>query len=157
PLLETELQRLRAGREAYQARFETWLAGYKPPSPEELRRIERTRVRQEVAELAARLGRPLTPAKYDVLADRYLEDVEYPVSGEPAAGARAEQDQGETVNQAAEHWFAEMQRPDAGVRSQTLDGHRLRVRAFVEHCGDVPLASVTRAMASDFLTATAKG
>src|SRR5262249_19876427 len=103
------------------------------------------------------LGRPLTPAKYDVLADRYLEDVEYPVSGEPAAGARAEQDQGETVNQAAEHWFAEMQRPDAGVPSQTLDGHRLRVRAFVEHCGDVPLASVTRAMASDFLTATAKG
>src|SRR5262249_49159812 len=122
PLLETELQRLRAGREAYQARFETWLAGYKPPSPEELRRIERTRVRQEVAEPPARLGRPLTPAKYDVLADRYLEDVEYPVSGEPAAGARAEQDQGETVNQAAEHWFAEMQRPDAGVPSQTLDG-----------------------------------
>jgi integrase len=33
----------------------------------------------------------------------------------------------------------------------TLDGHRLRVRALVDHCGDVPLASVTRAMAADFL------
>src|SRR5262245_22226829 len=37
------------------------------------------------------------------------------------------------------------------------DGHRLRVRAFVEHCGDIPLASVTRAMASDFLTKVASG
>src|SRR5262245_11068516 len=50
-----------------------------------------------------------------------------------------------------------MQRPDAGVQAQTLDGHKLRVRAFVQHCGDVPLSSVTRAMASDFLTAMTKG
>src|SRR5262249_58366859 len=52
---------------------------------------------------------------------------------------------------------AEMQRPDAGVRAQTLDGHRLRVRAFVDRCGDVPLFSITRVMASDFLTAIASG
>jgi integrase len=32
-----------------------------------------------------------------------------------------------------------------------LDGHRLRVRAFVDKCGDLPLAGVTRAIASDFL------
>src|SRR5262245_41029537 len=64
---------------------------------------------------------------------------------------------GETITQAAEQWFAELQRPDAGVRPQTLDGHRLRVRSFVEHCGDIPLASVTRAMASDFLAAISKG
>jgi integrase len=66
-----------------------------------------------------------------------------------------EQDRGETINQAAEAWFAEMQRPDAGVRADTLEGHRRRVRAFVERCGDVPLASVTRAMASDWLASVA--
>src|SRR5262249_8167268 len=65
--------------------------------------------------------------------------------------------EGETITQAAEAWFAEMRRPDAGVRRQTLDGHRLRVRAFIEHCGDIPLASVTRARAADFLTAIASG
>jgi hypothetical protein len=66
--------------------------------------------------------------------------------------------EGETITQAAEAWFAEMQRdPSAAVKQTTLDGHRLRVRAFVEHCGDVPLASVTRAMASDFLAKVAGG
>lgn len=61
----------------------------------------------------------------------------------------------ETVNQAAEIWLAELER--AGGRPQTLDGHRLRVKAFVDHAGDVPLASVTRAQAADFLTAVAAG
>jgi len=61
----------------------------------------------------------------------------------------------ETITQAAEAWFAEMQRTD--VRPQTLDGHRLRIRSFVERCGDVALTSVTRTMASDFLTAMASG
>jgi integrase len=61
--------------------------------------------------------------------------------------------EGETISQAAEAWFDEMQRdPSAAVKQTTLDGHRLRVRAFVEHCGDIPLTSVTRAMAADFLT-----
>lgn len=59
---------------------------------------------------------------------------------------------GETISQAASAWFDEMQRdPTAAVKATTLDGHRLRVRALVDHCGDVPLASVTRAMAADFL------
>jgi len=40
-----------------------------------------------------------------------------------------------------------MQRdPPAAVKQTTLDGHRLRVRAFVEQFGDIPLASVTRAV-----------
>jgi integrase len=51
-----------------------------------------------------------------------------------------------------------MQRdPSAAVKPATLEGHRLRVRAFVERCGDIPLAEVTRAMASDFLIAIAAG
>src|SRR5262249_6288532 len=62
---------------------------------------------------------------------------------------------GETVSQAAEAWFVELER--AAFRAQTIDGHRLRVRAFVDHAGDVPLASITRAAAADFLTAIAAG
>jgi integrase len=65
---------------------------------------------------------------------------------------------GETISVAAEHWFANMQNdPSAAVKDTTLDGHRLRVRAFIEQCGDLPLASVTRAMASDFLAKIAQG
>jgi integrase len=60
----------------------------------------------------------------------------------------------ETINQAAEAWFSEIQSDATVARKQTtIEGHRLRVRAFIEHCGgDIPLASVTRAIASDFLT-----
>ncbi len=59
---------------------------------------------------------------------------------------------GETVSQAADAWFADMTRDkSAAPREQTLGGHRLRVRAFVAKVGDVPLADVTRAAASDFL------
>jgi integrase len=59
---------------------------------------------------------------------------------------------GETVSQAAEAWYAELTRDKAAApRDATLDGHRLRVRAFVDKHGDLPLTDVTRAMASDFL------
>jgi integrase len=59
---------------------------------------------------------------------------------------------GETISQAAEAWFAELTRDEtAAPRDATLGGHRLRVRAFTDKVGDVPLADVTRAMASDFL------
>jgi integrase len=59
---------------------------------------------------------------------------------------------GETINQAAEAWIKEMTRDEsAAPRTTTIDGHRLRVRAFVDKCRDVPLTSVTRAIASDFL------
>jgi integrase len=55
----------------------------------------------------------------------------------------------ETVSAAAAAMFAEMARD--GKRQTTVDGHKLRVRAFVEVCGDIPLASITRATASDWL------
>src|SRR5262249_47457162 len=63
--------------------------------------------------------------------------------------------QGETINQAAEHWFAELGR--SGIRSTTLDGHKLRVRPFVEHLGDLALTSVPRSMAADWLAKVAQG
>jgi integrase len=64
----------------------------------------------------------------------------------PAAPAK------ELVTHAAEAWIADMTRdPNAAPRSTTIDGHRLRVRAFVEKIGDKPLAEVDRATASDFL------
>ena len=51
-----------------------------------------------------------------------------------------------------------MQRdPSAAVKQTTLDGHRLRVQAFVGHCGDIPLSSITRATASDFLAKIGAG
>jgi integrase len=60
---------------------------------------------------------------------------------------------GETISQAAEAWIKEMTRDkSAAPRDTTLDGHRLRVRAFVDKYRDVPLTDVTRAMASDFLS-----
>jgi integrase len=63
--------------------------------------------------------------------------------------------EGETITQASEAWLGELKR--TGVRPMTLDGHRLRVRAFVEHCGDIPLGSINRKMAADFLSAIAAG
>ena len=55
----------------------------------------------------------------------------------------------ETVSQAAAALFEAMARD--GRRQTTVDGHKLRVRAFVAVCGDIPLASITRATASDWL------
>jgi integrase len=55
----------------------------------------------------------------------------------------------ETVSQAAAAMYEGMKRDED--RPTTIDGHRLRVRAFVEACGDIPLASITRAVASDWL------
>jgi integrase len=64
----------------------------------------------------------------------------------------------ETISVAAEAWFADMQRDaTAAVKPSTLDGHRQRVRRFIELCGDIPLVTVTRVMASDFLTKVGTG
>ena len=60
---------------------------------------------------------------------------------------------GETISTAAESWLKELER--TGVRATTLDGHRLRVRAFIEACGDVTLGSVTRASAAYWLAKVA--
>jgi integrase len=73
---------------------------------------------------------------------------EYGASGEQPAVRRT----GETVSQAADAWLAEMTRDEsAAPRDTTMKGHQLRVRAFIDKVGDVPLADVTRVMASDFL------
>jgi integrase len=93
---------------------------------------------------------------WNAIADKVL--IAEAQGGEEGGGYRFEplpQQAGETVNQAAEIWLAELERTN--VRPMTLDGHRLRVRAFIEHAGDIPLASITRAMASDFLAVVASG
>jgi hypothetical protein len=79
-------------------------------------------------------------------------DADAPTAAAPAATVTAPTATGETVNQAAEAWFAELAR-DKSLRGTTLDGHKLRVRAFVDKVGDLPLTNVTRAVASDFLDA----
>jgi integrase len=72
--------------------------------------------------------------------------------GSPDARVDQRAPAGETINQASEAWLAELTRDKtAAPRDTTLDGHRLRVRAFVDAVGDVPLTEVTRAKASDFL------
>jgi integrase len=59
---------------------------------------------------------------------------------------------GETVSEALEHWLTEKQSDEHTViRADTINGHRGRVKAFTEKYGDLPLAQITRAMASDFL------
>jgi len=55
----------------------------------------------------------------------------------------------ETVSQAAAALYGALERD--GRRQTTVDGHRLRVRAFIEACGDIPLSTITRRIASDFL------
>jgi len=55
----------------------------------------------------------------------------------------------ETASQAAEALYGALERDQR--RQTTVDGHRLRVRAFIETCGDIPLATITRQVASDFL------
>jgi integrase len=61
---------------------------------------------------------------------------------------------GETITQAAEAWLAELTRDETTApRDTTIAEHRRRVKAFVDAVSDLPLAAVTRAMASDFLAA----
>jgi integrase len=110
------------------------------PSPEALRRMAERRLDRQARwfeEYGSGTGRfahlPLGTANGE----------------QPAASASTT---GETVNQAAEAWFAELTRDKtAAPRGTTIDGHKLRVRAFVDAAGDVPLTAVTRAAASGFL------
>jgi integrase len=83
---------------------------------------------------------PRGPDPYREARNLGLADAVAPASG------------GETISRAAEAWIKELTSdPKEAPRATTLDGHRLRVRAFVDKCGDLPLAGVTRAIASDFL------
>jgi integrase len=56
---------------------------------------------------------------------------------------------GETISQAAEAWYPELERTKP--RASTVKDRRDHVRAFIKACGDVPLTDVDRAKASDFL------
>ncbi len=86
-------------------------------------------------------------AWFQTYADAFADVFVNEPTGRPAPTAG-----GETISQAAEAWFAERTRDKtAAPRDTTIDGHRVRVRAFVDKCGDVPLTEVTRAIAFDFL------
>jgi integrase len=94
-------------------------------------------------------GWPLSAEEEEQIAKRFEE---HGNSGEQPATRPAPTAGGETISQAAEAWLAEMTRDkNAAPRQQTVDGHRLRVRAFVDKCGDLPLAGITGAIAYDFL------
>jgi integrase len=97
------------------------------------------------------LAEALEPDVARSLAERLVQGVALaPALAQPGAPApSAPAVASETVSQAAAAMFAEMDRD--GKRVTTIDGHKLRVRAFVEACGDIPLASITRATASDWL------
>jgi integrase len=77
------------------------------------------------------------------------------VTAPRGATAPVESPASETVSQAAAAMYEAMKRDEN--RQTTIDGHKLRVRAFVESCGDVPLASITRASASDWLNQISEG
>jgi integrase len=71
-----------------------------------------------------------------------------PAASTPIAPAAGD----ETVSQAAEAWIKEMTRDKSTApRPQTIEGHRQRVQAFIDGCGDLPLTDATPAVASDFL------
>jgi len=67
----------------------------------------------------------------------------------PAVMVPVEPSTSETVSQAAQALYGALERDER--RQTTVDGHRLRVGAFVEACGDIPLSTITRRVASDFL------
>jgi hypothetical protein len=46
----------------------------------------------------------------------------------------------ETINQALDAWLTERQQSDDPPRPQTVDGHKDRVKAFTDKCGDLPLS-----------------
>jgi integrase len=71
------------------------------------------------------------------------------------AGSGQSMDQpatGETISQAAEAWIKEITRDKATApRPLTIDGHRKRVKKFIDQHGDLPLTEISKGMASDFL------
>jgi integrase len=82
----------------------------------------------------------------------YADMLDAVVAGPGGPTERPASTAGETISQAAEAWYAELTRDETTApRDATIGGHRLRVRAFTDNVGDVPLADVTRAIASDFL------
>jgi integrase len=95
-----------------------------------------------------RLAEPMS----DVDKHRLLSEIASSLglaSAPVALPAAIESPPSETVSQAAAAMYAQMERDEN--RQTTIDGHKLRLRAFVEACGDIPLSNITRASASDWL------
>jgi integrase len=112
------------------------------PSPEALRRMAERRLDRQARWFE----------EYGGGTGRFAHFPLGSATGEQPAARPAPTAAGETITQAAEAWYAEMTRDEAAApRKTTIDGHRLRVKAFTDKVGDLPLTAVTRAMASDFL------
>src|SRR5262245_8820302 len=145
PMLQSEIERFLRERKEYDEEEEKdFLDLQTNPQREQERRellaFMRAGVADDVQSIVGDAPIAEGSPEWNEIADRLLAIYEKEDRSRPS---RAAEPKGETVSQAAEAWFSEMQRdPSAAVRPQTLDGHRLRVRAFVEHCGDIPLASV---------------
>jgi integrase len=99
-------------------------------------------------DVARILSESLDPDAARTLAERLVQGVALAPVAPPALKALAPV-ASETVSQAATALFEAMARD--GRRQTTVDGHKLRVRAFVEVCGDLLLTAITRATASDWL------
>ncbi len=57
----------------------------------------------------------------------------------------------ETVSQAAERWFADLQRDkSAALRETTIEDRRRHVQGFVKQMTDLPLTQITREVAQEF-------
>jgi integrase len=117
---------------------------------DEYRRLLENVFESEIKEYAKSRGIPLDSDLYNSVRGALLKGRQ---SAFDEAQARlttttAIPETTETINQAAEAWFTEKQRNP--VRQQTLEGHKLYVRAAIDFFRDVPLPNITRDKASDF-------
>jgi integrase len=145
--------RLKAGEKMTPAEIEATRRGpsYDPEDledPSHPLNINNPAYQKELAEHARRQRE-----RYRLLVEAAKFEVygmPFPIPGaiepEPAAPAPTS---GETISQAAEAWYPEIERTKP--RASTLKGLRDHVRTFIAKCGDMPLTAVDRATASDFL------
>jgi integrase len=128
----------------------------------ELRRLIGNVFESEIEEIAKSRGIPLDSELYNSVREALVKGRQ---SAFDEAQARLttttapiiEQSSSETINQAAEAWFLETQSDSStATKATTIEGHRQRVGVFVKRIGDLPLTSITRAMASDFLASIGK-
>jgi integrase len=109
----------------------------------ELQRVQRW-MQMRRREIEAGRFKPHPPTAR-LIGEQFLFEAGAPIPALPALAPVAS----ETVSQAATALYEALARD--GKRVTTIDGHRLRVRAFVEVCGDLLLTAITRATASDWL------
>src|SRR5262249_44859452 len=122
PSLASELERVRKARLQDWADFMEKMEKRPPYDWEAHQRHRRRDVASTVAGIVQRSGSHIAEgsAALDDIADKVIEAESWPPVGSRRTILAPES---ETITQAAEAWFGEMQRPGAGVRSQTLDGH----------------------------------